>query len=74
LTDAGDEIFFDRAQDIDRLCRSIEFEIEDQEREWKMNKLSVTQQKEKADELRPNFGWLSAKRILRTLAATTQCY
>jgi hypothetical protein len=49
----------------------IEFEIEDQERERKLGKLSITQQKEKADKLRPNFGWLSAKRTLCVLAAAT---
>jgi hypothetical protein len=74
LTDTCDEIFFDREQEIDRLCRSVEFEIEETERGREMNNLSVKQQKEKATKLRPNFGWLSAKRILRTLAVTTQLF
>jgi hypothetical protein len=74
LTDTGDEIFFDREQETDRLCRSVEFEIEETERGREMNNLSVKQQKQKAAKLRPNFGWLSAKRILRTLAVTTQFF
>jgi hypothetical protein len=74
LTDTGDEIFFDREQETDRLCRSVEFEIEETERGREMNNLSVKQRKQKATKLRPNFGWLSAKRILRTLAVTTQFF
>jgi hypothetical protein len=58
LTDTGDEIFFDRDQEIDRLCQSIEFMIEDTERDRKINILGIEQQKEKAEKLRPNFGWL----------------
>jgi hypothetical protein len=34
--------------------------------------LNIGQQKEKAETLRPNFGWLSTKRIMRTLAVATQ--
>jgi hypothetical protein len=74
LTNTGDEIFFDLEQEIDPLCRSVDFEIEETERGREMNNLSVKQQKEKAAKLRPNFGWLSTKRILRTLAVTTQFF
>jgi hypothetical protein len=51
LTDTCDEIFFDQDQEIDRLCRLIEFEIEDHEHGQKIHSLSVTQQKEKAEKL-----------------------
>jgi hypothetical protein len=39
LSDTGDEIFLDRDQEIDRLCRSIEFMIEDHKQELMVNKL-----------------------------------
>jgi hypothetical protein len=74
LTGTGDEIFFDRNQEIDRLCQSIEFMIEDTEHDHKINSLGIKQQKEKAEKLRPNFGWLSTENIMRTLAVTTQLF
>jgi hypothetical protein len=72
LTDTGYEIFFGRGQEIDRLCRSIEFMIEDHEQELMVNNLKIRQRKEKAETLKPNFGWLSTECIMRTLAVTTQ--
>jgi hypothetical protein len=74
LTDTGDEIFLDRDQEIDRLCRSVEFMIEDHEREHTVTNMNIKQRNAKAAALRPNFGWLSTERIMRTLAATTQFY
>jgi hypothetical protein len=74
LTNTGDEIFFDHDQEIDWLCRSIEFEIEGAKHEQKLSTLGVKQQKQKVEKLRPNFGWLSTERIMHTLAVTTQFF
>jgi hypothetical protein len=56
LTDTDDWISFDRDQEIDRLCRSIKFMIEDHKHELMVDNLNVRQQKEKVVKLRPNFG------------------
>jgi hypothetical protein len=48
--------------------------IKDHEQELMVDNLNIRQRKEKAETLRPNFGWSSTKRIMRTLAVTTQLH
>jgi hypothetical protein len=62
------EIGDDRELEIDKLYRDIN-------ETYVLNKgeaLQVSKQQPKYDKLRPNFLWVSAERIKKTLAATTQ--
>jgi hypothetical protein len=46
-TNTGDENFLDRDQEIDRLCHSIKFMIEDHEQELVVDNSNIRQQKER---------------------------